>query len=794
MHNKQFILRSAVSATIAGLCLGSAAMAQTDSGSPAASDNLLEEILVTAQRRSQNLQEVPISVSALTGDDLDTYRFRDPSELAEQVANLTANPSAGAGVPIFGLRGVSMTDWSLNQASPIAPYIDEVYKGNPAFLSVPLFDMERIEVLRGPQGTLWGKNTTGGAVNFVSKRPVLENQAYITVGAGNYSLIEAEGAVNVALSENVAIRLAGSYADADGWYETVTPGVDDAFSTDEHAVRLSVLWQAQDNVEVILRAFSAKSEPTTFATKFLEEAAPTYFGAYGLFNAFGGTPFADPSMAGLDFFEHSSGSDETILRESQAFSATINWELSSNYLLTSITSWDDGEATTPDRSDGVVQRAVEANYTVDAEQFTQELRLTSSMDGPFNFVAGLYYAGEELESTNDIGLFLDIDFNLDGAVDVSDCFDPISIAFGFPPSAAGAATESLFNSLGFSLGGFATLGCVAANSFEQERTSYAAYFDGSYDLTEALKLRFGLRYTDDESELSRFNAHFASRDGIPLLGSINGGALDPLATVPTLEFSDTEITARIGLDYTLTNGTLLYASFSQGYRGGAFNAQAYYAPGELNAVDPEYVDSWEIGFKSTLWDDRVRLNGSAFYYTYENQQFLDFDPATQIQTLVNVDESTITGLELELAAHLTSALILQFGLGLLDAEIDKGILNGASIAGEALPMAPDLNFNVTIDWMVYESDTGSLNLNVNGNFQDDTLYFISRGFADSYSLVNARLTYTANDANWSASLWGRNLADEEYATSFYNGLVDFGIVNAFIGPPRTYGVELSYRF
>ena len=151
MHDKQFILRSAVSATIAGLCLGSAAMAQTDSGSPAASDNLLEEILVTAQRRSQNLQEVPISVSALTGDDLDTYRFRDPSELAEQVANLTANPSAGAGVPIFGLRGVSMTDWSLNQASPIAPYIDEVYKGNPAFLSVPLFDMERIEVLRGPQ-------------------------------------------------------------------------------------------------------------------------------------------------------------------------------------------------------------------------------------------------------------------------------------------------------------------------------------------------------------------------------------------------------------------------------------------------------------------------------------------------------------------------------------------------------------------------------------------------------------------------------------------------------------------
>lgn len=776
------------------LVLSAGAAGQADSGAAAEGGQALEEILVTAQRRAESLQDVPISIAAVTADDLRTYRFRDPAELAEQVANLTAQPSAGAGIPIFGLRGVSMTDWSLNQASPIAAYVDEVYKGNPAFLAVPIFDLERIEVLRGPQGTLWGKNTTGGAVNFISKKPVFENEAYITAGVGNFSRYEAEAAVNVALSETLAVRLAGTYAEADGWYENVTPGVDDAFSVDEQGLRLSVLWQAQENLEVILRASTGKSEPVTFANKFIEEAQPTYFGAYSLFNAFGGTPLGDPTHAGLDWFEHSSDSDEKRLLETDSLSATINWQLSERFTLTSISAWDSGEIYSPDNSDAVVNQTIIANYTSDADQVTQELRLTSNLDGPFNFVTGLYYAGDELDTQNRIGLFMDIDFNLDGAVDAADCTDPTSIAFGLPPSDAGAATEALFNSLGFSLGDFATLGCFAANSFEQERTSYAAFFDGSYDLTESLKLRFGVRYTDDETELRGFNAHFATGDGTPFIPTINDGSFDPLAAAPDRAFSDTEVTGRIGLDYTLASGALLYASFSQGYRAGSFNAQAYYAPGELNAVDPEYLDSWEVGFKSSLWDNRLRLNGSAFYYQYENQQFLDFDAATQIQTLTNVDESTIVGLELELAAQLTPALYLQFGLGMLDAEIDEGVLNGMDISGSQSPMAPDLNFNASLDWTLYEGEAGALSLNLNGTYQDETIYFIGRGAADDYSLLNARLSYTARDAKWRASLWTRNLTDEEYNTSFYNGLVDVGVVAGFVGPPRTYGAELSYSF
>ena len=274
----------------------------------------------------------------------------------------------------------------------------------------------------------------------------------------------------------------------------------------------------------------------------LMRTPPTFFGIYSLYNAFGGSALTDPTQAGLDFFEHSSDSDAKRLVETDSVSLTVNWDLNDDYRLTSITSWDDGAAFNPDNTDSVIHEASLVRYRADTEQVTQDLRLTSTFDGPFNFVAGLYYSDEEVESVNKVGTFFDIDFNLDGMVNTSDCWDPLAIAFGLPPSEAGAATEAVFNSLGFSLGGFASLGCFASNSFTQEKTSYAAYFDGSYDITESLTLRFGLRFTDDEAELNDFNAHFASADGTPLIGTINGGSLDPLATAPDQEFSDSEWT------------------------------------------------------------------------------------------------------------------------------------------------------------------------------------------------------------------------------------------------------------
>ena len=786
-----------IGTVLAVALIGSNSIAQESGETGAQNEGVIEEVVVTAQRRSQNLQEVPISITALTSEDMDTYRFRDPADLAAQVANMQFSQVQGDGAPNFSLRGVSMLDWSFNQAGPVAVYVDEVYKSNPSLLAVPLFDMERVEVLRGPQGTLYGKNTTGGAVNFITKTPVTENEGYLTVGAGNYNLFEADAALNVALSDSFAVRVAGTWSEADGWFENVNPGLDDANSIDEYGVRLSVLWQPSDSLEVLLRATTAQSDPVNWGIKSLDETQPTWFGIYSLFNSFGGTPLGDPSQAGLDYFEQASEEDTRRLLETDTIALTVNWDLNDNYVLTSITAIDEGEAFNPDDSDGVINAAGGARYHVEADQFTQDLRLTSNLDGPFNFVAGLYYSNEELDTSNSSRLFLDLDTNLDGALDFNDCLDPLAVAFGFPPSAAGAATDALFGSLGFSLGDFAVFACDTRNSFEQEKESWAAYFDGSYALSDALTLRFGLRYTDDEGELSNFNSHFAGSDGVVVLGAINGGSADPLATDPQVSqsFSDTEVTGKVGLDYTLSNGTLIYGSFSQGYRGGAFNAQAFYDPREVNTVDPEYLDSFEVGFKSTLWDDRVRLNGAAFYYSYENQQIINgAEPPDFIQTLISVDESEIVGLEIEASAQVTPALLLSAGIGILDAEVEKGTLQSQDLAGEAIPLAADFSMNVAADWDLFTNESGALTLHVDANYLDEVAYGFFQGQADDYVVINARLSFLSRDEQWGVSLWAKNLTEEEYATFFTEQQSALGTNLAQIGAPRTYGAELSYRF
>ena len=221
------------------LAIGSVAEDTGDGG--ARGGAVIEEVVVTAQKRAENLQDVPVSVTALTSEDLEVARFRNLNELSDLVPNMHELPFKGDGTPVFSLRGLSMADYSFHQQSPVGMYVDEVYKGNQSLNAVPHFDLDRIEVLRGPQGTLYGKNTTGGAVNIITRRPQMENAHYVSVGAGNFGLLETHAAFNAVLTDALAIRLAGTYATADGWFENVNPGVDDAYSTDSRAVRLSAL-------------------------------------------------------------------------------------------------------------------------------------------------------------------------------------------------------------------------------------------------------------------------------------------------------------------------------------------------------------------------------------------------------------------------------------------------------------------------------------------------------------------------------------------------------------------------
>jgi len=241
---------------------GQALMAQTAAQTAPADD---QEIVVTAQKRSERLQDVPISVSAIGGDAIRKQRLSSADDLVTKIPNLQLTSTVGDGTPIFALRGVSMSDYSLNQAGPVATYYDEVYKGNFAFLGVALYDLERVEVLRGPQGTLYGKNTTGGAVNLISRKPDLgKTDGYINLGYGNYNRREANGAINLPLGETLAARMAFTIARADGWFRNQLPGKPDLGGTREYALRGSLLWEPADGTSFLLRASTSYQNPYNY--------------------------------------------------------------------------------------------------------------------------------------------------------------------------------------------------------------------------------------------------------------------------------------------------------------------------------------------------------------------------------------------------------------------------------------------------------------------------------------------------------------------------------------------------
>lgn len=788
-----------IAATLGCFCL--TALVSTQALAQQGEGLALEEVIVTAQKRAESLQDVPVSITALTATDIENQKIREGAEIAALVPNLFATKVAGDGFPIFSLRGVSMSDYSYNQSSPVATYVDEVYKGNPAIQGVQIFDLERIEVLRGPQGTLYGKNTTGGAVNFITARPGYDTEGYFSVGVGNYARLETQGAFQTALAEDtLAMRIAYTWVDADGWLENGQPGVRDASAIGEYGVRLGLLWEPSDTLDVLLRVYTGEVDAVNYGiVPFNISADGVGAGLYGLYNLLGATDQTDYYRdSGQGWWDFDSEQDANRKISNDAVALTVNWDFSDDLTLTSITSWDDGDILNPEDADGSPNQVLTPWYYAEAEQFAQDLRVTSDNDGAFNFIAGVYYAEEKVYNETNIGFWTDLDLNADGVLDYNDCLDPLYTSLGFGQATeSGAQVEQILNEFGLSLGAFAPAGCNAQNDFNQDRTSWAGYFDGRWDLSDQWTLRMGLRYTDDETSLKNFSARLLGNDGVPLLNTIPGDAVDPYAVVAPESFSDSEWTGKLGADFVTEGGTLVYGSFSHGYRSGAYNAQAFFDPAELTRVAPEKLDAWEVGFKSEPGNGRFQFNGAAFWYDYSDQQFLNVDPATLAQTLINIDKSEIYGLELELAALPTPDLRLTAGLGLLHSEVKDGTLSGVNLAGNELPLAPEMTANLALDWDAFELGSGLVTLYLDASYVDGhyfEVFNIERIKQGSYWLSNARIAWTSADDRWQTGLWVKNLADEEYRTSTIDLLSSFGFDYSHVGPPRTFGADLTYRF
>ena len=747
----------------------------------ARADEALEEVVVTAQRQSERLQDVPIAITALSGAELAARGVRQAGDITADVPNMLLNsPYGPEAQPTFTLRGVTTQDFSENQSSPIAMYVDEVYKSVGAVQALQLYDLDRVEVLRGPQGTLYGKNATGGAVSFYTANPSLSaTDGYVTAGFGNYSDYSVRAAAGTALIDNaLSVRAAFMYEKRDGWVHSVVPGVEPLNGVDAIAGRLSLLSKPTDTLTATLKVAVSKSGGTPY-------------GAHAINN--------DPAVTGftgnIGWFDNGAkyAVDKEIRNDN--VSLKLEWQFAAHATLTSISGFDYGRWYEKSDDGGlpITARLDDPNtYFSSVNAFSQEIRVASHDSGALGWLAGLYYGRESVHAT--------VQFHF---------FDGYLGTFVLPSGA------TLF-------------GFDEYNNFDQIKVSKAAFFNTTFSLTPTVTLRAGARFTRDDISIDNFyaleggltaaSAGFAPDGGttlwtqtIPFSSTASysqySTSLSPQAGVnPTLTQNNNNVSVKAGADWKPTDEVLVYVSFSQGYRGAAFNGQAFNAPAELNFAAPEKLNSYEIGMKSALWSRRAEFNVAAFHYDYRNQQFLDAfalpgGAGTGFHT-VNAPKSRVDGAEFELRARATQDLELRAGLGLLSSKYVELTLHGVDLSGNRLIQAPNYNASVGVDWRFAHLAAGDFRAMVDANFYGKQFFDApntERIAQDSYGVGNARVSFeSASKPGFAVGAWIKNITNRQYLAY---GLAQrdpsqggLGFDYALVGEPRTYGGDVTYRF
>ncbi len=758
-------------------------------------DEALEEITVTAQRVSERLQDVPVAVTAILADDLDERGVRQAGDITSAVPNLLLNsPYGPEAQPTFTLRGVTTQDFSENQSSPVAMYVDEVYKSVGAVQALQIYDLDRVEVLRGPQGTLYGKNATGGAISFYSRNPSLTAyDGYVTAGAGNYSDYSVRGAVGGPIVENgLGWRVAMLYEKRDGWVHSIVPGVEPLNGVDALAGRFTLMARPSDGMTATLKVSVSRSGGTPY-------------GAHALNN----DPNATGFSGNIGWFDN--GAKYAVHKDirNDSVSLKLDWQVSAHATLTSVTGYDYGwwYEKSDDGGLPITARLDDPNtYFSSVNAFSQEIRVASHDTGAFGWLAGLYYGRESTHAT--------VQFHF---------FDGYFLNFWspqVPPTVISPANLPLF-------------GFDEYNSFDQLKDSRAVFLNTTFVVAPTITLRAGVRYTKDKVTISHFYAlegglanpgpvGFAPDGGITwwtqTIGALPPGVTAPrtffqtglapqgLGVVPEFGQDTNNVSGKIGVDWKPGEDLLTYASVSQGYRGVAFNGQAYNDPTELTFAGPEKLTSYEIGLKTGFWNRRGVFNAAVFHYDYKNQQFLDAFTlpgglGTGFRT-VNAPKSRVDGAEFEFRAKATNDLEILSSVGLLHSKYLELVLHGVDRAGNRLIQAPNFNGSLGVDWRFAHLAAGDLRLFVDGNYygkQYFDAFNTERIAQDAYGIANARVSFESSARRgFSVAAWVKNLTNRQYLAYGLNqkdpdtGALgfDYGLV----GEPRTYGAEATLRF
>lgn len=737
---------------------------------------ILEEITVTAQKREESLQGVPVAVTTFTGEALERSGGVDPSVLGDVVPNLHVGFEGDRDGVLITIRGVSGTDVRNASDPTTAFHVDGSYVARLSGANAYFYDVDRIEVLRGPQGTLYGRNSTSGVVNVVTKKPSIESfETNVEAAIGNYDMLNIKGTINVPLNDDIAARIAFTKTDRDGFRDN-GPGIKDGDDADEVGLRSHILWNLSDKTSLL---FTAES--------YAREGVGQVLAAM----SFDGNPNAalfssDPADSNqLDTQSHRDNSD-------------VNYRLQldhsfSHFDLFYQAAFRDHEREYVDDNDGFggVVNGVQANTSVvettDAEMWTYEVRLTSSWKGPLQGILGFFILDEEING----------DFDFQGVFDPSLNACPSNTC----PWPNGFIRQSVrFNDRGL------------------KNESVAAFLHSTYDITDDLRLTAGIRWTKDEKDKGGIA-------GDPINGSTFILTRDRVGLGPIELFSSPQIstpswtktTWKVGLDYQMNEDWMVYATIGTGYKSGGYNRGSNFntLDGTLIEYNPEEIMAYEGGFKASLMDGRARVNLAAFYYDYTDMQQASIFVApngTATNVTNNAAGSTIWGFELESEMLIGNTGSANLSLGYLNAEFEEftGVqdpLDGSinDVSGNELINAPDLTATLIFVPRTFEVFNGTLTPRVQFHYETEAWHSVlNRPWdrRDSYAKTDLSLYYEHNSNGWYAESFVTNLGDDDVENN--KGCTDI-ISSGSAAPaplqgcgtrfstPRQYGIRIGFR-
>jgi iron complex outermembrane receptor protein len=746
------------------------------------SGRVLEEVLVTAQKKSESINDVPITITALSGDDLKDFGIRDTRDLGKVTPGFVYSES-GIGTPVYTLRGVGFNDQTFFASPTVSVYVDETPLPFSFMTKGASLDLARVEVLKGPQGTLFGRNTTGGAINYVANKPSDEFEATVTATYSRFDTVELEGAIGGSLSETFNGRLAVKHIQSgEGWQYSVSRPEDRLGKIDKQALRGILEWLPSDTVTARLTLDGWRDHSDAQAPQPIAITPQ---------NPFTGGAIQDPAVENATLVPLDSDDNRVAewgtefkwqLRDSYRGAAlNLRWDFTDTASLTSISSR--GKA----RADGSFLpaglNAQVSDYEIDAyvTSFAQELRLAWDITDALDVMIGTNYAADEGSQHNHAY-----------DRDVSSAFPVLGV-----------------------IGAFTEIGVRGNNDARQ----FGGFANLNWQFTNTWLMTLGARYNDERTDYEgcsfdepttqgglspAFTVIAASRGSVTPIAPGECFSLDENGSneIFSDRLNEHSVTGRTALTWTPDDDKLFFLSFSRGVKSGGYPVLPASNQSQLLPVTQEILDAWETGAKLTLLEGSMQFNASLFDYDYTDKQLLtrindpNFGP---LPILKNAPESTVRGAEISLSSSPIEGLFASFAGSYIETEVkefESLDINGnpQDFAGRPFNYAPEKQLTGLLDYALPIGSKWTAGASIDFSYTDETnatLEGNSLYTMRDYTIWNARMRFGPADEQWKVTIWGRNLTNEFKTVNVYS-IAD--VVARYTGMPQVYGITVNYRF